>query len=232
MKLNTLAVVAGAVFCFGAAQAGGPLWYNGDFDQRNGGNVGGFAGFDSRIYDDFNVDGAGWDISTVFIHVISSIPQSDIQTFSWEIRSGVGPGTGGTLLFSGVDAPATVTTTGNNGFGRPEYDVRVSGLTGVILAPGTYWLGGKVGGAGSSNDMFVSTTSGANSIGSPGGNNGNSFWDSTSFGISWQDTQQSLFGAGTWDLSMGVEGTAVPEPGTFVAIGLGLAALVAARRRK
>lgn len=233
MKFNRLALAAGTLFCFGAAQAGGPLWYNGDFDNRNGGNVGGFGTFDSRLYDDFDVIGPGWDISTVFMHVLTGIAQGDIQTFSWEIRSGVTVGSGGTLLFSGANAPAVVTPTGGSGFGLPEYDVRVSGLTGVILTPGTYWLGGKIGGAGTNNNIFVSTTSGANAVGTPTGNNGNSFWDSTSFAMTWVETEGNLFAAGqNWDLSMGVEGSPVPEPGTFVALGVGLAALVALRRRK
>jgi hypothetical protein len=204
------------------------LWYNGDADSRNGGNVSAFSGFDSKIYDDFNVTGPGWHLNGVFIDVISSIPQSDILNFNWEIRTGVAAGTGGTLLFSGNNA-ATVTTTGRSAFGRPEYKVAVTGLN-INLTPGTYFLGGGVGGNGTSNDMFVTTTSGANAVGTPAGNNGNSFWNSPSFAITWQDTQTSLFGAGTWDLSMGVTGTPVPEPATMAVLGIGALAML--RRRK
>jgi hypothetical protein len=227
MKYQRLALLAITALATTSAFAQ-TLWYNGDFDQRNGGNVSGFSGFDSRIYDDFNVTGAGWHVTGVFIDVISAIPQSDILNFSWEIRQGVGVGTGGTLLFSGTNN-ASVTATGNTGFGRPEYRVAVTGLN-LNLGAGTYFLGGKVGGNGTSNDMYVSTTSGANSVGTPAGNNGNSFWDSTSFAISWQDTQTSLFGTGTWDLSMGVTGNPVPEPATMAILGVGALAML--RRRK
>ena len=212
-----------------ASSFGAQLWYNGDFDNRNGFNVGGFANFDSRVYDDFNVTSPGWIVQGVYMNVLSSIPQGDIQTFSWEIRQGVGQGTGGTLVANGT-GNATVTTTGRNGFGRPEYNVLVSGLN-VVLTPGTYFLGGKIGGNGSSNDMFVSTTSGANAIGTPPGNNDNSWWDSTSFGFSWENPD-NIVGAGTWDLSMGVNGVLVPEPATMIALGLGAVALVRRRRAK
>ena len=132
-------------------------WYNGDFDSRNGGNVSGFGTFDSRLYDDFNVGGGGWNVSGVYFNVLSAIPRADISTISWEIRSGVSAGNGGTLLQSGSQG-ATVGLT-RTGFGRPEYNVRATGLN-FNLAPGTYYLGGKVGGNGTSDDMFMTTTSG------------------------------------------------------------------------
>jgi len=159
--------------------------------------------------------------------VLSSIPQTDITTIDWEVRTGVTAGSGGTLVASGTRG-ATVSATGRNGFGRPEYNVRATGLN-FNLAAGTYFLGGKVGGNGSSNDVYISTTSGTNSIGSPGGNNGNSFWDSTSFGSTWQ-ASTAIFGAGTWDLSMGVTGTVVPEPATMTVLAVSALALL--RRRK
>jgi hypothetical protein len=226
MKIQRIALLAGAVM-LGSSALAQNLWYNGDFDTRNGGNCSGFGTFDSRLYDDFNVTGAGWNVNGVFINVLSAVPQADILTFTWEIRSGVTTGSGGTLLFSGSNA-ATVTTTGRTGFSRPEYNVLVSGLN-INLAAGTYWLGGKVGGNGTSNDMFVSTTSGANAIGTPPGNNGNAFWDSVDFAQTWQPAT-AIFGTGTWDLSMGVTGTPVPEPATFAIVGIGALALL--RRRK
>lgn len=229
MKLNRIALIAGTVFCSSAVFAQG--WYNGDFDQRNGGNVSGFNGFDSRIYDDFNVGGGGWTVTGVFMNVLTNIPTTDILTFSWEIRQGVSAGNGGTVVASNTTG-VSVTATGRSGFGLTEYMVLASGLN-VNLAAGTYWLGGKIGGNGTSNTIYVSTTSGANAIGTPPGNNDMSYWDSTSFGIGPFAPTSTVFGAGqAWDLSMGVRAVPIPEPGTFVALGVGLAALAALRRRK
>lgn len=220
MKNIRFAFIASAMVAAASASAA-PIWYNGDFDGVNGQNVGAFNAFDSRVYDDFNISGQPMIIDSVFMNVLSAIPRTDILTFAWEIRSGVSAGSGGTLVASGL-SNATVTTTGRTGFGRPEYNVLATGLS-VNLAPGTYWLGGKVGGNGTSNDMFVSTTVGANGIGTPL-NNVNSFWDSTSFGASWQALAN--------DYSMGVNGAPVPEPASMVALGLGALALVRRRRSK
>ena len=77
-------------------------------------------------------------------------------------------------------------------------------------------------------DSFIGTTSGANAVGTPPGNDGNSFFSSIFFGQSFvPTTDPSIEGPGTWDYSMGVVGTAiqtaVPEPSSLV---LGLVGLV------
>lgn len=226
--MKKLALLAGFAAVCGSANAV-TLWYNGDFDGRNGGNVGGFAGFDSRVYDDFNVTGAGWNVNAAWMNILWADNPANIQTMEWEIRSGVSLGNGGTLVASGSSA-VTVVANGMNGFGFTGYKVRAS-FANVNLSAGTYWLGARFNGIGNNNSIYVDTTSGANAVGTPAGNNGNSFWNSTTFGQNWSSTT-TLFGAGTWDLSMGVEGSVVPEPATMAALGLGAAALIRRRRSK
>ena len=221
MKLNRLAFIAGGLMLVGVACAEGTIyWYNGDFDGTNG-----FANdFDAFTYDDFNVGAGGVHLNGVFANCLTN---ATITNMNWEIRQGISEGNGGTLVASGSGS-VTMTATGRNGFGFDEFNLLVKGLD-VSLDEGTYFLGTNVGDLGGARS-FVSTTVGTNSVGSPGGNNGNTFLNSTFFGANFTDWQ-NLVGPGTWDVSYGVQTDSVPEPATFVAIGLGLAALVARRRK-
>jgi hypothetical protein len=156
------------------------LWYNGDFAMVSPNpaitNGVSFAGTDGRVYVDFNVTSAtGWDVNSVFSNNIISV--TGITQASYEIRSGVSVGNGGTLLFSGT-AAATQTATGRTFSTFNEYTIRVSGLN-IHLGPGTYWL--NVAPVGSGTGFSAnSATAGANAVGSPAGNNGNEFWKSGS----------------------------------------------------
>jgi hypothetical protein len=224
LKTNRLFYVLAIVAVAGAANA---QWYNGNFDGRNGGNINHHTGTESTIYDDFNVTGPGWMVTGVYGNVLTQ-QGGDFNTLDWEIRSGMSVGNGGTLVASGFGAP-TNTLTGGSGFGYTEYKVRVGGLA-VNLAPGTYWLGLGVKSTSLVNNQFLSTTSGAGAIGTPPGNNGNAFWNSAFFGFNYADASGVL--GITADFSMGVEANPVPEPASMIALGTGIAALVARRRRK
>ena len=173
---------------------------------------------------EINVSAGGVHLNGVFANCLTN---ATITNMNWEIRQGISEGNGGTLVASGSGS-VTMTATGRNGFGFDEFNLLVKGLD-VSLDEGTYFLGTNVGDLGGARS-FVSTTVGTNSVGSPGGNNGNTFLNSTFFGANFTDWQ-NLVGPGTWDVSYGVQTDSVPEPATFVAIGLGLAALVARRRK-
>jgi hypothetical protein len=189
------------------------LWYNGDFDGVNGLANGQNTGFTAAVYDDFNVTGPGWNVNAVFTNDLLSTA-AGITTANWEIRSGVSEGNGGTLLFSGLNAPVTVTPTGRS----------------VTLGAGTYWLSVQPIGNGS-EISYNSSTIGANCIGTPCGNNDNAFFNSASFGFNFHTTTDPQFGPGNIDFSDGVIGTVVPEPATWALLGLGTL-LVAVRRRR
>jgi hypothetical protein len=183
----------------------GTLWYNGDFDGINGlanerdDSLG--SGEYSSVYDDFIVpasDGS-WHVTSVFS---DNLANTNFTGATWEIRQGISEGNGGTLIASGsTDAPV-VTATGRSGFGYIEYQVEVDGLD-ECLQPGTYFLNVTPTGD-LTGRSFDSTTSGANAIGMPPGNDFNSWWDSNFFGVTFTSAANGL-GAPA-DFSMGVIG--------------------------
>ena len=184
----------------------GPLWYNGDFNGVNGlGNedndslgAGNFA----SVYDDFDVpSGPGWTVTSVFS---DNLENTNVTGASWEIRQGVSSGNGGTLIASGMTMTPVVTATGRSGFGFTEFMIEVTGLN-VSLPPGTYWLNVTPIGDGVTGRSFDSNTSGANCVGTPCGNNLNSFWNSNFFGANFEDTGTA---GDPSDFSMGVNGIA------------------------
>ncbi len=199
------------------------LWYNGDFDGRNGGAnqfEGQFgAGLFSVIADNFTgpPSGGTWTVTGVFSNnIMDPGLNTAITTANWEIRTGVSEGNGGTVVASASAAPATVTPTGRVGFGRTEYTVMVTGLNVSLpaLPAGQFYFLDVVPVVplGVSGQSFCTTTSGANCVGTPCGNDGNSWWNSNLFGVTWTTTQ-NIYGSGTWDQSMGVIGTAgAPSP--------------------
>ncbi len=219
-------LVAAAVLQGQMARAGGSLlWYNGDYDGRDA-LVNQTGPPDGLVYDDFIVPtGYTFNLTGVFSNDLMYTP-SAATTAYWEIRSGVSAGNGGTLLYSG-DGADTQTATGRYEPVIPgvlnvyEYTNLVS--VSVTLGAGTYWL--AVAPDVSGQNSYITTTSGTNAVGSPPGNDGNSFQSSTFFGLNFVPTSDpSIEGPGTWDYSMGVIGTAVPEPSSLM---LGLVGFIA-----
>ncbi|MGI8924513.1 MAG: hypothetical protein ACR2HJ_10840 [Fimbriimonadales bacterium] len=185
------------------------LWYGGDFDGRgfleSGKNT---AIEDARVYDNFFVEGPGYDIQYLFGNFLVAGPLP--TQLYYEFRRNMGPGDGGKLLHSGTVA-ATNTATGRSGWGMTEW--RVSGdMPEIELEQGHYWLTVAPVGNGTGN-FYLSTTSGANSIGFPIGD-GNSFYDQRSVSLRHSplpggytepnfDPTSEWLGIEKWDFSQG-----------------------------
>jgi len=205
------------------------LWYNGDWNGVTGlGNAKNYQFADAWVYDDFTVPAAGWTISGVFSNDFFSATTLPASVF-WEIRSGVSTGSGGTLIASGTTTP-TITPTGRTLGVQTEDTITAGGLA-VALAAGQYWLAVVPVGSGSGANPFLSGTTGANCIGSPCGNDGNAFYYEPS-NAALQFVPTTTFSPRELDFSMGVIGTAAPEPATIVGLGIGflLIGLIARRR--
>jgi hypothetical protein len=202
------------------------LWYNGDFNGVDYlSNEYNTLVSQSAVYDDFSVPIGGWTINTVWSNDMMTF--NTASTAHWEIRSSVSAGNGGTLIASG-DSPCTQTPTGRSSGPNTEYTIQVTGLN-IVLAPGPYWLTVYPDDSGTGRS-YNSITGGANAVGQPPGNDGNSFWDSTYYGENFAPTSVA-FGYSP-DFSMGVAGSAVPLPPAALLLASGLIPLVWSRRRK
>ena len=186
-----------------AVQAQTTLWYNGDFNHVSSLRDNFISGYmDATVYDNFTVTvtSGGWHISTVFGNIQFG-DTNGVTTGNWCVRSGVSAGNGGTVVASGTDAPITLTPTGTIFYGNTEFKVAITGLN-VTLAPGTYWLSVEP----INSYSYISTTSGANAVGSPAAD-GNAYWNSPTQSIYYE--LQPAPPSGFSDYSMGIVGTEI-----------------------
>ncbi len=241
-----------AVFCLwasvGATRADQMLWYNGDFDgnsalynaDASSSMLPNSVGY---VYDNFIVPaGQTWTIDTVYSN--NMMNTMDVTSAGWQILSGVSPGDGGTMIAGGTDAPATQSQIGGVLPGDyQKYSVSVSNLS-VSLGPGTYYLAVtpvETGGGYS----YIMTTSGADAVGMPPGNDGNSYVAGSFYsgpgqgGYDFEPASDYVISpyTGNADFSMGVSGivmTSIPEPSSLVMGAIGTLTMLgcASRRRR
>jgi hypothetical protein len=178
LVLNTTAI---------AQSPPGSLWYNGDFNGVDGqANERNTLISQAAIYENFNITGGPmWDVTAVFS---DNLENTFITGADWEIRTGISTGNAGTLIASGTTNSPVVTPTGRSGFGYTEYMVEVTGLNVFLpmLPSGQhYWLNVTPVGNGTGRS-FNTWTSGTNCVGTPCGDDGNSFFNSTYYGVFFQ----------------------------------------------
>jgi hypothetical protein len=224
----TLALVVPVVLGYATAKpvTAATLWYNGDPNGR-GATANqrfwvGARSLNEVVLEDFTVPTAdvGWEIDTIWSNNLID-PQSSFTQVSWDILTvrpqGVGePYTYDRFIASGRSC-ATITPTPFQVSGEPVFRVSVSGVN-VRLAPGTYWL--IVAPFFDYEDPYpdpdvfdrpisrLATTSGANAVGTPPGNNGNSF----------TAPYAPTFFPDNRDYSIGIEGEVVPEPSSILSV--------------
>ena len=173
-------------------------WYNGDWCHcaeglRNQIIIGGNH---ALVYDDFVVPAGGWTIVGVFSH--NFMRQVGATEAYWEIRTGMSEGKGGKVVAS-KKGPATIQQqTDLTPTGYAEYEVRVDGLN-VNLGPGRYWLAVAPI---SNGHSYIHPTSGKNAIGTPRGDNGESYADFPEFHRTFMKTEAAS--VGFHDSSLGV----------------------------
>ena len=230
------------------------LWYNGDYDNRdaldNGFslvNFGGLAALRSTVYEDFIVPvGQTWTVTSVFSNDQLNYATNPVTSAAWAIRSGVSAGNGGTLVASASNAAATQTAlTKTAGFFYAASPFQITAtVSPLVLTAGTYWLSviPNEPTVFDGNFSYVMSTSGLNSVGMPPGNDDSSFISNNiaagNPGSYFFTSTGTVEGGGTWDYSLGVNGTVaftVPEPSSLVVVaigGLGMLAFLRRRSRK
>jgi len=140
----------------------------------------------------------------------------DPQTASYDIRTGVSEGNGGTSIASG-SGTAVVQATGRNFLGLYEYTIAVSWATPVTLTAGEYWFNATpnctntLDGSCYVFRQFVSnTTSQANGVHAGWQPAHEMFLNSSFFGFTWANWCDSSLGFNQYQcgfLSFGLRGT-------------------------
>jgi hypothetical protein len=202
------------------------LFYGGDINTSDA-NAAGLSSENtllipgSSTYGTFDVPSSSSVTVTGVLFQIQADANFDPLTASYDIRSGVSEGNGGTSLASGT-VNAEVAATGRNFLGLNEYTVAVQLTTPLLLGAGDYWFnvtpnctnGGQDGSC-SVGRFFVSNVTGrTNSIHGAGEPGGQMFLNSAFFGFTWANWCDSSLGLNAKQcnsLSFGVMGYTNPD---------------------
>jgi hypothetical protein len=208
-RCRFLMVLAGALLCAREARPSAILYYTGDANGPTAyGNYQDLSGKinipESQVFEDFIVSpGSPWNITGMFVNETDLGP-SNVTEAIWSIRTGMGPGNGGTVLYSG-ESPAT------EGAGTIS-QISISGLN-ITLPPGQYWM--NVTPQTNGTKLIANTTNGVNEIDAT----------LTNAGL-WYEARLENYTPVNADFSIGVTGVAVasaPEPASWMLMAAALA---------
>ena len=165
----------------------------------------------AAVYDDFTVTGDGWAIDAIVAYS-AGYEDSVPELAEWEIRRGISPGDGGTLVASGTTGGFVWTPTGIKGEVVSQYVLRVD-ISGqrLVLPPGTYHVLLRPVMGRSEMTTFICVTYGKNGIGGPLGN-GNSFVHSPGYGYHFRDAGTMPGQDPQVDFRYRIEGTEIRKP--------------------
>jgi hypothetical protein len=158
--------------------------------------------------------------STVFgiVFNVQADAAFDPLTASYDIRTGVSEGNGGTSIASG-SGTVVVQPTGRSFIGVTEYTVAVSFSPGIVLSPGEYWFNttpqclNTLDGSCSAFRQFVSNSLGANNYHGSWQALHEMFFNSAFFGFTyanWCDSSLGLNSIQCAGLSFGLRGAETP----------------------
>jgi hypothetical protein len=155
----------------------------------------------SSTYGSFNVFSGSSVTVTGILFNVQADANFDPLTASYDVRSGVSEGNGGTSLASG-NVATTVAATGRNFIGLNEYTVAVTLTTPLLLGPGEYWFNvtptctnGAQDGSCSVGRFFVSnTTQRTNNVFGGAQANYQMYLNSSYFGFTYADWCDSSLG--------------------------------------
>jgi hypothetical protein len=230
-------MILGMVVACGAANA--QLWNqvvhvpgaagNNGLSAFRGTLDGGTSQYDRQVADDFTVSGGGWNISSVTTNWVQFTPgdPNAVTGVNWAIYNSTGAGVG-TLVEDGTTNSFTRMTGPGTYFTRPE-EIIVANISPATIGNGDYFMMVQL--IVDHNWFWLTASSPAANGLSTHLRNGPASNQDPTWPANWTSSEDAVFLA-SFDASMRIDGQVVPEPGTFIAIGIGLAGLALARRRK
>jgi hypothetical protein len=180
-----------------------------------------------RLGDNFNVTGPGWNVSSVVVFGYNTgATTPTITGGAAEIRTGSETGAVvGSLTFSGVAFTNVYRETTTTTLANRRVQAATFNYTGGTLSAGSYWLTWNFNLTAAGSSIFVPPLTVAGSSAALAGANAKQ----SNAGV-WAG---ALMGGTNTPVEMPfwINGQAVPEPGTMIALGLGAAAMIRRRRK-